>query len=335
MHDKDKALVRAEERLPLSRPEDIETLRATIARGATDSEMGLFVQVCQRLRLDPFAKQIYLVKRPGQPASIQASIDGLRVVAERSGDYEGQQAPQWCGADGVWRDVWLAKEAPAAAKVGVYRRGFREPMVRIAKLDAYKQPGPFWTRMPEHMLAKVAEALALRAAFPHDLSGIYAPEEMGEHSAHERHLEELREPERKPERKIERKPEPVVIEVQAEPEHKPEPMPAPAVEVIAKVRSIFPEARVVDAEVERVALDAETELEKAGLTTKTKRGGIVVRFAELGIAQSELADYLGRPCAEMTREDLDELMEIASLIRDGRDSWAARYAAKTATRKSR
>ena len=132
----EKALARVEERLPLSRPEDIETLRATIARGATDSEMGLFVQVCQRLRLDPFAKQIYLVKRPGQPASIQASIDGLRVVAERSGDYEGQQAPQWCGADGVWRDVWLDSKAPLAAKVGVFRRGFGEPMVRIAKLSA-------------------------------------------------------------------------------------------------------------------------------------------------------------------------------------------------------
>jgi phage recombination protein Bet len=322
--------VKPEERLPLSRPEDIETLRATIARGASDSEMGLFVQVCQRLRLDPFAKQIYLVKRPGQPASIQASIDGLRVVAERSGDYEGQQAPQWCGADGVWRDVWLAKEAPAAAKVGVYRRGFREPMVRIAKLSAYQQPGPFWSRMPEHMLAKVAEALALRAAFPHDLSGVYAPEEMGEHGAVIEHDDRAHSTPSKPAPTVR---EPEVIEVRAEPvrsepkrESKPESKPElkptkrkPTKEeqdaVLAKVQAVIPEARL--------SLDPDEQVTLAELDPRTQRAALVRRFAAEGVRASDLELWLGCKLTAMQRDQGDELTEILAKIKAGIDTWQA------------
>ena len=319
----EKALARVEERLPLSRPEDIETLRATIARGATDSEMGLFVQVCQRLRLDPFAKQIYLVKRPGQPASIQASIDGLRVVAERSGDYEGQQAPQWCGADGVWRDVWLAKEAPAAAKVGVYRRGFREPMVRIAKLSAYQQPGPFWSRMPEHMLAKVAEALALRAAFPHDLSGVYAPEEMGEHGAVIEHDDRSHAAPSKPAPVVR---EPEVIEVRAEPVRaEPKPEPAKPTKrkatkdeedaVLAKVQAVIPEARL--------SLDPDEQVALAELDPRTQRAALVRRFAAEGVRASDLELWLGCKLTAMQRDQGDELTEILARIKAGIDTWQA------------
>ena len=306
------AMVKSEGALPLSRPEDIETLRATIARGASDSEMGLFVQVCQRLRLDPFARQIYLVKRPGQPASIQVSIDGFRVVAERSGEYEGQTAPQWCGDDGTWRDVWLSKAPPVAARCGVYRRGFREPLVRVAKLDAYKQPGPFWTKMPEHMLAKVAEALALRAAFPHDLSGVYAPEEMGAESApsepeatHAAVIDVVPEPVPKPAPKAKSKP------VAAQ-------LPPAAVEVIERVQAAIPSATVV-----RVGLDPLAEIEAAGLDPRTQRAVIVRRCAELGISAADVADYLGHPVAGMTRAEGDELIEVIALVRAGEDQWSA------------
>lgn len=317
-----KALVRAEDRLPLSRAEDIETLRNTIAKGASDSEMALFVEVCQRLRLDPFAKQIYLVKRNGQPATIQASIDGLRVVAERSGEYEGQSPPQWCGRDGIWRDVWLANEPPAAAKVGVFRRGFREPMIRVAKLEAYKQPGPFWARMPEHMLAKVAEALALRAAFPNDLSGIYAPEEMGEHAAIEARGDERS---HWHERKVAATTQSALV-IDAEPESDNE--SPKAAQVLRQVRTVFADAQIA-MQPASIMLDAAKELEAAGLTNKTRRGGIVETLAKLGVPQHEIAEYLGRPCAEMVKEDLEHLMEVVQLLRGGHDSWAALLAAKT------
>lgn len=159
-------------------PESLRLLKETLAPGSnlSDAELALYVQVCNRTGLDPFRKQIYAIKRGGR-VTHQTGIDGFRVVAQRSGVYEGQTAPQWCGQDGVWKDVWLAKEPPAAARVGVYRRGFREPIVAVARFASYAQDN-LWRTMPDVMIAKCAEALALRKAFPEDTSGLYSHEEM-------------------------------------------------------------------------------------------------------------------------------------------------------------
>lgn len=137
-----------------------------------------FLAHCKRTGLDPIARQIYAIERGGR-WGIQISIDGARLVAERSGEYEGQTAAQWTADGTTWLDVWLDDtKPPAAARVGVYRRTFREPLFAVATFKAYSAGGPMWTKMPALMLAKCAEMLALRKAFPQDLSGLYSSEEM-------------------------------------------------------------------------------------------------------------------------------------------------------------
>jgi phage recombination protein Bet len=188
--DVSNALVRSSDSLPAQfDAEQVDLIKTQVMPGASNGELSLFMATCRRLQLDPFAKQIYAVKRwdsqsRGEKWVTQTGIDGFRVVANRSAEYEGQTGPHWCGEDGKWVDVWLDRKPPQAARVGVWRKGFREPTWGVATLSSYCQrkndgtPMKQWASMPDVMLAKCAEALALRKAFPNDLSGIYTREEM-------------------------------------------------------------------------------------------------------------------------------------------------------------
>jgi phage recombination protein Bet len=186
---------KAEVAAPRFSPDDIALIKSNICKGATDEELKLFLYHCNKTGLDPLARQIYSLERNSKQwvngketwvksRSIQVSIDGFRLIAERSGHYAGQVGPYWCGDDGEWVDVWVKQAPPVASKVGVLRDDFKEPCWGVARFDSYAQKTrdggltKMWATMGDLMIAKCAEALALRKAFPQELSGLYTSDEM-------------------------------------------------------------------------------------------------------------------------------------------------------------
>jgi phage recombination protein Bet len=178
--------------------EQVDLLKRTIAKGSTDDELKLFVNVCNKTGLDPFARQIYAVKRwdgreRREVMSIQVSIDGFRLIADRScanrGLLRGEEPTQWADDNGVWHDEWLKTTPPAGARYTVvitHPSGAQARFTAVARYSAYAQktkegkPSGLWGQMGDVMIAKCAEALALRKAFPAELAGLYTTDEMAQ-----------------------------------------------------------------------------------------------------------------------------------------------------------
>lgn len=156
--------------------DQIELIKRTVCKNATDNELKLFLYTCKHAGLDPLLKQIYAIKR-GQTITIQTSIDGLRLIAERTGRYSPGPEPKFSysesdeivsatayvnkmTADGTWHQV------AATAYFSEYAQAFNGVLTK------------FWNKMPHVMLSKCAEANSLRKAFPFELAGIYSSEEM-------------------------------------------------------------------------------------------------------------------------------------------------------------
>ena len=183
-HSTNTALTIAEDQTGFT-DQQIAALRQIGLGANTQADVEVFFHQAKRSGLDPFRREIYMITRKtknGPKATIQTGIDGFYKIADRvtrqTGGTWGIPETLWCGPDGQWRDVWLERTPPAAAKVTVERNGSR--FTTVATSAEYNAGSPMWQKMPARMIAKCAEALAIRRAFPDDLSGLYTSEEMAQ-----------------------------------------------------------------------------------------------------------------------------------------------------------
>ncbi len=150
--------------------EQRELIKRTVAQKATDDELSMFVELCSRRGLDPFTRQVYFWKTSDGKVTIATSIDGLRCIADRSEKY--------VPGDTTYNEDRNGNVISATVSLKRLVAGQWHIISETAYLSEYKQNTPLWSKMPRVMLAKCAEARALRRAFPEDISGLYAQEEM-------------------------------------------------------------------------------------------------------------------------------------------------------------
>lgn len=155
----------------------IALIKQTIAKGCTNDELELFMHSCKRLGLDPISKQIYAIKR-GNVMTIQTSIDGYRLIADRSGKYMPGREPTYA-YDNTGRLVSATSYVKKMGPDGTWHE-----VASTAFMAEYDGGVNLWKKMPHVMLAKCAETAALRRAFPAEMSGIYTDEEMSQADAH-------------------------------------------------------------------------------------------------------------------------------------------------------
>lgn len=173
-------------RITLER-KDFDTL---IAMGVIPSDLpedafDAVKQAVERTQLDPFARQIWFQYRWSTDAGRRtmipcATVDGMRLIVERTGNYSGQLGPEYSGKanDYEWKDIWPYSEAPEFCRVAILRKDFSEPLWAVIKTVEFEGNSPIWRERPFHMVGVAAERVALRRSAPAELSGIYGEDEL-------------------------------------------------------------------------------------------------------------------------------------------------------------
>lgn len=149
--------------------EQLELIKSTVAKGATDNELRLFLYRCKNMGLDPLKPgMVHFIKYGNNPGSIVVGIEGFRAKAQSTGKLNGIKREVVRDTSGKCIGAWCE----------VHRKDWTHPAREEVSLSEYSTGKAMWVKMPETMIKKVAEAAALRMAFPDDLGGVYAEEEI-------------------------------------------------------------------------------------------------------------------------------------------------------------
>lgn len=162
-----------------------QDIKARLCPNIEDKELALVLGLCKAQRLNPFNKDVYIIKYGNSPASIVTSKEVFTKRANANPDFEGFDAGivyingrgEVCTREGsaVYK---AANEQLVGGWCRVYVKG-RRPFYDEVTLEEYSTGKSGWAKMPATMIRKVALVHCLREAFPDDFQGLYAAEEMG------------------------------------------------------------------------------------------------------------------------------------------------------------
>lgn len=184
-----EAIAKQQEVIPMWTREQRELIKNTVAPGATDDELSMFLHVAAKSGLDPLRKQIHFTKMGGRIAFI-ADINGLQARAAKEPDYEGilhavVYEKDDFQVDATTGEVTKHLSNPFGANgrlVGAWatvRRKGMLPFTSVVRFNEYDNPNnPLWKTKPAVMIDKCAKSTALRLAYPEQLGGIYEQAEL-------------------------------------------------------------------------------------------------------------------------------------------------------------
>lgn len=156
--------------------EQLDLIKNTIAKGASNDELKLFLYRAKEMGLDPLRTgQIYFVKYGSSPGTIIVGLEGFRARAAATAKHVGTKR-------GLIFENEEKKDKIVGAWCEIYRSDWTHPAREEVMLSEYNTGKAMWAKMPATMIKKVAEVAALRIAFPDQLSGLYSQEEMDQAS---------------------------------------------------------------------------------------------------------------------------------------------------------
>lgn len=150
----------------LTDPKVIETIKKTVAQGADEVELAMFLEFCKSSGLNPFKREAWCIKA-GNRLQIMTGLNGYLKIANKHQQFDGMEV-----------EILEEGGRPSKAIAKVYRKDRRIPSTGIALMREYGKDTPLWKQMPSVMLGKVAKCIAIREAFPLETEGTYAEEEM-------------------------------------------------------------------------------------------------------------------------------------------------------------
>jgi phage recombination protein Bet len=320
-----RTIVSATPAKELSR-EKVELIKNTVARGATDDELALFLHRARQLGFDPLSGQIHFVKRKvWSPAedkyvdvgTILIGIEGFRLIAERSGNYDGQDPIIFIvkrEGNIIETEYALPNDEPIAARAAIYKKGCPRPFVAVAHYSDYVQkvngqPTKMWQKWPI-MLGKCAEAAAFRKGFPEmNLSGVYEYAEIQQEAQAEAEVQ------------AEAKPLPSPGE-DVKPLPKPEPAPAPttAPETPAPAKATEKAEKPAQLPTKQQLQAIRAAAKKLGITDDVvenvvaaldfQRAGEVIRR----LNKKDTSDFVEQPAVTEAVEDIPDLVTVEEEI---------------------
>ncbi|WP_195945867.1 phage recombination protein Bet [Paraclostridium bifermentans] len=158
-----------------------DTVRNYITSGngsVTDQEVLMFIELCKAQKLNPFIREVYLIKFGTSPANIVVGKDVFVKRAYRNPKYEGMRAGiVTVDKDSNTHEREGSLKLPGETLIGgwceVYVKDKKFPIKSLVSLEEYSKGQSTWKQMPMVMIRKCAIVTALREAFPEDLQGMY------------------------------------------------------------------------------------------------------------------------------------------------------------------